>query len=92
MDKIRFSVGENSTTSLRQSAKIKPPVDVPKTKAKKLIVTVIDIKSEVPSSFQINEVIASIDSELSKDNPVIFGKGETADIKFRDDNVYLADR
>jgi hypothetical protein len=53
---------------------------------------VIDIKSEVPSAFQINEVIASIDSDIAKDAPVIFGKGETADIKFRDDNVYLADR
>lgn len=35
----------------RQSMKIKPPTDVPKTKSKKLVVQVIDIKSEINSSF-----------------------------------------
>lgn len=59
----------------RQSMKIKPPTDVPKTKSKKLVVQVIDIKSEINSSFQANQIIAELDSEDIKNNPVIFGRG-----------------
>ena len=65
---------------------------IPKIKPKKLVVTVIDIKSEVPSSFQVNQVIAEIDAESTRNAPIIFGKGSSADIKFKDDNAYLADK
>mmetsp|Transcript_29442 Transcript_29442/g.21899 ORF Transcript_29442/g.21899 Transcript_29442/m.21899 type:complete len:90 (-) Transcript_29442:477-746(-) len=60
-------------------------------KSKKMIVTVVEIKSGVPSSFQVNDVIAELDSEEVKANPVTFGKGSNATIKFAEDNIYIAD-
>mmetsp|Transcript_13973 Transcript_13973/g.13580 ORF Transcript_13973/g.13580 Transcript_13973/m.13580 type:complete len:90 (-) Transcript_13973:61-330(-) len=60
-------------------------------KSKKLVVTVIDIKTEVPSNFKINDVIAELDSEEIKINPVVFGKGANATVKFSGDNMYIAD-
>jgi hypothetical protein len=45
------------------SSKIKPPVDLPKTKPRILKVQVIDIKNEIPSNFKVEEIIAEITSD-----------------------------
>ena len=62
----------------------------PLTKPKILKVSVIDVKSEVPTEFKINQDIAEIHSDLAEKKPVVFGKGEGADIRFADDNIYIA--
>ena len=49
--------------SVKNSYKIKPPTEVPKTKSKTLTVKVIDIKNEIPSDFQIYQTIAEIKSD-----------------------------
>lgn len=64
---------------------------MPKVKSKKLTVTVIDIKAEVSSNYKVNQVIAELNSEEVEKRPIIFGKGEKADVKFDETNLFLAD-
>lgn len=71
-----------SYSNLRYSTKVKPIVEHTKAKPKTLKVTVIDIKSEVPSDFEINKDIAEITSDSAERKPIIFGRGEGADIRF----------
>lgn len=52
-----------SYSNLRYSTKTKSTVEHTKAKPKILKVTVIDIKSEVPSDFEMNSDIAEITSE-----------------------------
>ena len=64
---------------------------MPKTKPKKLVIKVMDIKSEVKSDFQINDIIAEISSDEVERKAVIFGRGENADVRFSGDNAFIAD-
>ena len=78
--------------SVKNSYKIKPPTDVPKTRSKKLTVKVIDIKNEIPSDFKVDQIIAEIESDKIEKEPIIFGRGPQAQVKFSEKNIFVAEK
>jgi len=56
-----------------------------------LVITCVDVKAEVKSSYKKDQVIAEIDAFEASKRPFIFGKGPNSDIKFDPENEFIAD-
>ncbi|CDW72418.1 UNKNOWN [Stylonychia lemnae] len=82
---------ESLQSNMRHSSKVKSAIEHSKAKPKILKVQVIDIKSEVPSAFEISQNIAEITSDQAEKRPIVFGRGENADVRFSEDNIYIAE-